>query len=641
MDFFQAQELARKRTKWLVLYFMLAVSGVILSVYALVVFLSGYADEDPRAGLPWSWELLGGTAVVVGGAILLGSLFKMMRLSGGGSVVARDLGAREVSPDTRDHAERRLLNVVEEMSIASGMVTPGVWVMDQEEGINAFAAGTDTSNAVVAVSLGCLQQLNRAELQGVVAHEFSHILNGDMKLNMRLIGWLFGILMLAIVGRMLLHSLRFARGGRDRNGGGVVIAMLVAGIGLFAIGSIGVFFGRLIQAAISRQREFLADAAAVQFTRDPSGIAGALKKIGGSALGGKISAPKASEAGHLFFAGAGMFSFGLATHPPLDVRIRAIERDWDGEFAQAGPPPVPAARAAGGGRVSRMHDGPPGGANLPSVPPPLPSSLAGDGTIDLAAGAALFGSLRDEWREAAHSMDGARGLIFGLLLAPDPALRANELAHLESRSGAEMAERASDSHQALSGLHSAQKIALADMSIATLRRLEDGDYRDFKELTRWLVASDGEVDLFEFMLQKLVERHLDASHGMRPPAKIRFRQMAELEAEIHLLVSAMAGIGGDPKGAYAAAMDEHRQHGGRTREMHPEPERDLDAIGRALDKCDSATPLVKRQILRLCALAAASDGILASREIELLRAIADAIGCQIPLSSIEDLELEA
>jgi Zn-dependent protease with chaperone function len=622
MDFFQAQEDARKRTKWLVLYFMLAVAGVILSVYVLVVFISGFTGGDPRqphTELPWSWELLGGTAVVVGGAILLGSLFKILRLSGGGAVVARDLGARQVDPDTRDPAERRLLNVVEEMAIASGMVAPEVWVMDQEAGINAFAAGTDPSNAVVAVSHGCLNQLTRNELQGVVAHEFSHILNGDMKLNMRLIGWLFGILMLAMIGRILLRSIHFRGSSRDRNGG-AGLALIAAGVGLLAIGSLGVFFGRLIQAAISRQREFLADAAAVQFTRDPSGIAGALKKIGASAYHGKIEAPKASEASHMFFANAGMFSFGFATHPPLDVRIRAIEHDWDGKF----PSPAPGASQRRSQRVSQMHDG------ARATPPPLPASLSGGGTPQLAVGTALFSSLREEWRNAAHSADGARAMVFGLLLSDEPELRTTELAHLARHTGSDIAELASHWHRELSPLESVRKIALIEIAISPLRRLAADEYGKFRELTRWLIASDGQIELFEFMLQKLVERHLDSAHGLRQPTKIRHTQLHDLHAEINLLTSTMAGLSRHPADAYAAAMEEYRAHGEKPLGMLLPAECRLDRIGPALEKCDAATPLVKRQFLRLCALAATNDGVLADHEAELLRAIADAIGCQIP-----------
>jgi len=637
MDFFQAQEAARRRTRWLVFYFMLAVVGVIMGVYALVLFLSNFLDNDTGTlELAWDWELLGGTAAVVGGAILVGSLFKILSLSAGGAVVARDLGGRQIEPDTRDPAERQLLNVVEEMAIASGMIPPQVWVLDEEHAINAFAAGTEPANAVVAVSRGCLEQLSRNELQGVIGHEFSHILNGDMKMNMRLIGWLFGILMLSIAGRLLIESLRFVRGGRSKNSGGIILAILVTGIGLMVIGSIGVFFGRLIQAAISRQREFLADAAAVQFTRDPSGISGALKKIGGSQEGGKISTPKASEASHLFFASAGLFSFGLSTHPPLEERIRVIDPGWDGKFMSASaegrgarvqqPPPLRKPAAPMGGM--------PGIPGLPGL-----AALAAFGAPDLARGTALHRSLKPAWLEAVHSLDEAQAVTFGLLMSSDPELQGQEVAYLRGHAGERLAERAAHWQGEFGAIHSAQKIALIELSVASLRQLAADAYVGFKEHTRWLIASDGELNLFEFMLQKLIERHLDTAHGMRKAPKIHVRSLQDLAVETNLLVSSMAYVGGEPEAAFAAAMAEFTQHGGRALSIVAHDECTLEKISAALDTCDGATPLVKRQLLRLCALAAASDGSLGNHEIELLRAIADSIGCQIPLAATESLAL--
>src|SRR5262249_2273093 len=192
---------------------------------------------------------------------------------------------------------RKLLNVVEEMSIASGVPMPEVYLMPDEKGINAFAAGTAPDNAVIGVTEGCVRHLKRDELQGVIGHEFSHILNGDMRLNMRLIGVVFGLLCIMLVGRVMLDA--FIRGGSPRsssarNANPPPIFLLA--IGLIVIGWPGAFFGRLIQAAVSRQREFLADASAVQFTRNPLGLAGALKKIGGLAYGSRLDSAHAAEA---------------------------------------------------------------------------------------------------------------------------------------------------------------------------------------------------------------------------------------------------------------------------------------------------------------------------------------------------------
>ncbi|HSJ06056.1 MAG TPA: M48 family metallopeptidase, partial [Longimicrobiales bacterium] len=316
MDFFQAQDTARSRTRTLVVLFVAAVVAIIAAVYTVVHMVLG---PGPGAGIDLPLLLL--VATLTTGLVAAGSTARTLQLRQGGGRVAELLGGRRVRPDSTDEAERRLINVVEEMSIAAGTPVPAIYVLDHEAGINAFAAGYTVDDAAVAVTRGTLETLNREELQGVIAHEFSHILNGDMRLNIRLMGLLFGILLLAIVGRGLIHS--GARGGRGRRGGGGGGQVAVLGLALILVGYIGVFFGRLIQAAVSRQREYLADAAAVQYTRNPEGLAGALSKIGNASAGSRLYDHHAQEAGHLLFAngvGSGFISL-MATHPPLDERI--------------------------------------------------------------------------------------------------------------------------------------------------------------------------------------------------------------------------------------------------------------------------------------------------------------------------------
>ena len=270
-------------------------------------------------------------SALVGG----GSLFKIASLSGGGHTVAELLGGRLLHPDTRDADERRVLNVVEEMAIASGSPVPPVYLLEKERGINAFAAGYTPDDAVIGVTRGCIQTLSRDELQGVMAHEFSHILNGDMRLNIRLMGVLFGILLIGIAGWILFRSTLYSgmRASDDRKGGN---PLPLIGLALYVIGYVGVFFGRLIQAAVSRQREYLADASAVQFTRNPEGIAGALKKIGAIAEGSKLETPEAGEAAHMYFGDGvgGAWLSLMATHPPLADRIRRVDPSFDGDFSK-------------------------------------------------------------------------------------------------------------------------------------------------------------------------------------------------------------------------------------------------------------------------------------------------------------------
>ena len=301
------------------------------------------ADSDRRE--------LAALALIAGG-----SLFKIAQLSGGGTVVAERLGGRRVYPNTTDPTERRLLNVVEEMALASGVPVPPVFMLREEKGINAFAAGFSPSDSVIGVTRGSAQQLTRDQLQGVIAHEFSHILNGDMRLNLRLMGVLYGILLMGLVGREL-----FLRRSRERMAGGAAVArdnviyLVLIGLTFMVLGFLGCFFGNLIKAAVSRQREFLADASAVQFTRNPEGIAGALKRIGAAVFGSPHRIPEPPRRATCTLPRASPVSTLFATHPPLNARIRAIDPDWDGKF----PPPAPDDAVAGvsGAEVSGLVGG--------------------------------------------------------------------------------------------------------------------------------------------------------------------------------------------------------------------------------------------------------------------------------------------
>lgn len=612
MDFFQAQDEARKKTRWLLVMFLFCVVGVVLSIGLLswgIGVLGG-------GGI--SLELCALIALGSGGLIFLSSGFKALQLRGGGGVVAQDLGGRLVDPSTTETQERKLLNVVEEMAIASGLPVPQVYVMDQEEGINAFAAGTEPGNAAIGVTRGCLMRLSRSELQGVIAHEFSHILNGDMKMNMRLIGWIFGLVVLSIIGRGLLESLRFVRLGgnnRENNGGGaILLAILAVGVGLLIIGGIGVFFARLLQAAVSRQREFLADASAVQFTREPDGLAGALKKIGGK--GSKIETAKASEASHCFFADGGLFAFGLATHPPLALRIGRIERDWDGQFAESALPEIarkdPEPSRGSDSRVSGFAAG---------------TRLSDSDRVSSERGRRIIAGIPAEWQQAVHHREEAQALVFGLLLAQDSRIRQGEVALLERDAGTAAAELALRWQAELGASHSARKIALMDLAIPTLRNLSRLEYERFQGITRELIASDGRVDVFEYMLQRLIEHHLEGHFGGKGMARIRFHHLRDLANEAGLLVSSFAHLDADPRGSFANGMKGLAISGV---DLVPAGKISLDEINAALERLERATPLVKRDVLQACAQVVGNDGELSSREAELLRAMADGIGCAIP-----------
>jgi Zn-dependent protease with chaperone function len=447
MDFFENQEAARTKTRWLVFLFFIAVVFIVLSVYIAVRLIffgleTKFGGEAAAGGGLWSPELFMAVTVVTLAVVSLGSLYKIVTLSGGGETVAGLLGGRPLDPNTTRLEERRLLNVVEEMALASGMPTPTVFVLPKEKGINAFAAGFTPSDAVIGVTEGSLEQLSRDQLQGVIGHEFSHILNGDMRLNLRLMGVIHGILVIALIGYWMLRSVRFTGGSGNRksSGGGAIMLLALA---LLVIGWIGVFFGRLIKSAVSRQREFLADSAAVQFTRDPGGLAGALKKIGGFVAGSKLETPHAEEASHFYFSNGLRPAFlqMLATHPPLAKRINRLEPGWDGVFPDSKlapgelPSTTPELAVAG---VSGFA-APSGPAKLDAEGQPPAAGVSVDtvgdsvGTLDqahLTYARSLIASLPTELTDSAHEPTGACALVYALLLDEDPEIRARQLDNL-------------------------------------------------------------------------------------------------------------------------------------------------------------------------------------------------------------------
>ncbi len=642
MDFFEHQEVARRTTHVLVLYFALALVGIVAAVYGLVVLILHFTDGgDTGAVSAWQPTVLLFTAAGTGGVVFLASSVKTLQLSGGGAVVARELGGREIDVNTTDFHERRLLNLVEEMAIASGVPVPTVYVMDAEESINAFAAGKTTSDAVIGVTRGCMTLLTRDELQGVIAHEFSHILNGDMRLNIRLMGLLFGILFLALIGEFILRSSFRATGSSNRKeAAGIALAMLVAGLGLLLIGYVGAFFANLIKASVSRQREFLADASAVQFTRNPDGIAGALKKIGGLSAGSKVAHPMAKDASHLFFGNA-LGSSLFATHPPLAERIRRLLPHWNGETGQTSQRPVTEREDSPARTPRPSHEAVSGFAQgskaepLRLRPEEAHESLKTVHPEQVDLGQELHGHLPAHWLEACRSHSGAQGLVFALLLAQDERLRSQEIARLRAETDEETVRFATGLFEELAPVHSAVKIGLIDLSIPTLRHLGPGEYERFRDLLHRLVASDGRIDLFEFMLLRIVTRHLDAFFHRLPPEPIRHKRLDPLLEDAGVILSTLAAMSHpSDEAAAAAAFGQAVAHLGRhclvAVPRQPASVCNLERIERALDAFSYASPMVKKHLLEACSLSVMEDSGVSSREAELIRAVADSIGCPIP-----------
>jgi Zn-dependent protease with chaperone function len=656
MDFFEAQAVAKKRTSRLVLLFVLAVFGTIIAAYAAGVLILGQSQHytsdqaeisySTRSPPLWQPKLFTGVAFATLTVVGLASLFKWRQFSAGGSVVARNLGGREVDSRTTDFQERRLLNVVEEMAIASGTPVPAVFILDDEPGINAFAAGLTTSDAVVAVTRGTLEKLNRDELQGVIGHEFSHILNGDMRLNMRLTSLLFGILILGIIGRGIIWSLRFRGARRSRNekgnGGGIAL-VIAAGIALLIIGYVGYFFGRLIQAAVSRQREFLADASAVQFTRNPTGIAGALKKIGGYALGSSMNSTKSAEIGHFFFAQGFRSRFGglWATHPPLPERIRAIDASFNGTFFS--PPEVidvsEQSFASAGLAPPRPSAPPPLSSQIPPILPAASARLApatvGTLSADQIADAHdLLESIPARLREAAHDPAEAPLLLFALLLDANPAIRSKQRRVIGSRPSSTASALATldELEPFLQHLPAAQRLPLVQVSLPALRPLSSSAVDDFTTTLHALADADEQVSTFEFALQKLVTHTLKV--GRKPSdAMVQYHSFHAVTAEIATVLSALARAATvDPAftaEAFAAGATQLKLIESQLRYVDAR-ETQLASLNAALDKLAAASFPIRQRTIIAAAHVVSADGQVRITEAELLRAVSAALDCPMP-----------
>jgi Zn-dependent protease with chaperone function len=642
-NFFDQQDAARRRTGLLSAYFALAVVAIVFSVYAAVSVILFTAGEHARGRPVFDPALLAAVAAIVGVVILAGTLYKIVALREGGAAVARLLGGRLIVPASAALQERKLLNVVEEMALASGTPVPPVYVLDGEPSINAFAAGFGPGDAVVAVSRGCLDHLTRDELQGVIAHEFSHLLNGDMRLNLRVIGLLHGILLLALIGQIMIRlagsGASSARSGsnRDSKGNGQ-LAFFLLGLALIAIGFAGVFFGRLIKCAISRQREFLADASAVQFTRNPDGIAGALKKIGGLAEGSRIASPHAEEACHLFFS-MGVPDLGglLATHPPLVERVRRIDPSFDGQFtpieadAIGGEPPAPRPRAAASAAYSQLA------ADAAAIGPnDLAEAIAAAGAPQRAhvdSASELVAGLPRLVLRAVREPFSARAVVYALLLDRDPEIRRRQLAHLEADTERGTANEALKLAPLVAAQGDAARLPLVELALPALRQLSAAQYERFRKSVDHLVAADRKLSLFEFALCRMLRHHLDRQFRWRRPDGDRYARMSPISDHLTLLLSALAYMGRQSPDAAARAFAAGLERFGVTGnapKLLPRESCSLAVLDRSLDRLAASSPHVKNRILDACGATIASDGRVTIAEGELLRAIADSLDCPIP-----------
>ncbi len=643
MDFFGHQEAARQATARLVVYFVLAVLSIIAALYCVAVMVVLYAGSEGNhqpdlVAAFLNPELFAIVALGTLAIVILGSLFKTGQLRSGGPAVAEALGGTPVSPETQDRHERRLMNVVEEMAIASGTPMPAVYVMRDEAGINAFAAGFSIDNAVVAVTRGTLTRLNRAELQGVIAHEFSHIFNGDMRLNIRLMGVLHGILLIALIGSIILRGgsrRAMFRSSSRSNGKGKAVILIVA-VALLVVGYLGVFFGRLIKASVSREREYLADASAVQFTRNPDGIVGALKKIGGFAGGSTLEAPNAEIASHSYF-GPGLKALSahmFATHPPLGDRIRRIDPQWQGEYdaasAEISEDETPAALSGLTSGLSSARSGVE--APIALTPDDAVAHAGAPSAAHMDYARQLLSTLPDKVLGAAHSPFGARALAYSMLIDKDQAVWQKQLGLLQAHADPGVLRMMQEVHQSVAGLPRQTYLPLMTLCTAALRNLSPRQHRDFSGILEKLIDADGIQTPLEFALLRVLRRHLDRHFSDADRTGTIHRSLNGRARECGVLLSALAQIGHDDP----VAMEGAFQAGLSRLDLRAPPaltladKMDFAAVGEALDRLEQVAPLGKRKLIAACAATIASDGKVTVEEGEILRAVSDSLDVPMP-----------
>jgi Zn-dependent protease with chaperone function len=684
LDFFARQAAARGHTRALVAGFFVCLLIVALALDLVLFSFLASASANRILLTPLSYARgHPGPAVVstllVMGILGLASLYKSMALRGGGGVVARDLGGVLVAQDTTDIRRKRLLNVVAEMSIASGVPMPEVYVLEQESAINAFAAGHTPANAAVTVTQGALDRLTREQLQGVIGHEFSHILNGDMRLNVQLMGWVFGLFVVAFIGRLILDF-----SPRNRRGNNGILAL---GFAVMALGYVGLFLGRIMQAAVSRQRERLADASGVQFTRNPQGLKEALVKIATTTEGSLLGTPHAEQAAHMFFAPALQRIF--ATHPPILERIRELDPQFDerqlaqlaqqvaaegdvgsmsaqqfatgadvGSMSGQAVPGVatlgPAAQPAGyggGSLATGTSAGTPGrpGGTGGLVPPAWPAaSPAAPGQAAFAKEVATAGRLDpariQQAREVHQALPNglqdfmqsparAQAFVLALLLSKDAAVRDSQLAILGRSPGAADVGAIQQATLTTDSLERRLRLPALQLLFPTLRRVPIAQRQSLARMASDLIYADSVIDVFEFCLAKLLEMLLTDELTASVPHGTLTLEVVQDEVQVLLAALAQAGATDEHNAriAFEAGISSVLPMKGA--EYHALGEDWPVQLGRALARLEQLDPRAKKLLVDALVKTITSDEVMTEDESELLRTVCAVLHVPLPLMS--------
>ncbi len=647
MNFFEAQDSARRSTSLLILLFILAI--------AFLLVLSNFIVFEVLYFIQFSTLSLSPTAlkqvfdaelsIALSASILLfitlGSLYKLVQLSAGGSAIAQYLGGVIVPRSSSDPLHKKILNIVEEMAIASGMPVPQVYILD-EQGINAFAAGWKTSNAVIGITQGALERLTRDELQGVIAHEFSHIFNGDMRLNIRLIAILHGIVMIGMLGGMILRSLIYVRSSRNSKNSQAVLVILGIGATLAVVGYSGTFFGNWIKSLISRQREYLADASAVQFTRNNEGIANALKKIGGAIPGSALLAASVDEYSHAYFATgttSGLSFFSFSTHPPLKQRILRIQPNWDGKYFF--DERKVAAKGDSGRQKTVDRE------NKKNIATSIATAVgAGVAYSEAMNAVESIGEVTQQRIDAAHAWHkqlpdvvishaenpyGAQALVLALLVDKKTEIKNKQYRILFETIGEYHAENVKQLQMQITAIARNQTLLLIDLALPTLREMTLDQYQRFKISIQKLISADKKVDLSEWIIQRVVLQHLDEHYGLRKKPIAKYFVLGSAKFPVELMLSLLAYLEHKDEAEARQAFDAaKRSVGAGALSILAKDAISLTRLNTAMDELELLKPPIKKRFLQACVSCISHDGSITIQGYELTRTIASCLDCPMP-----------
>ena len=583
MDFFAQQEASRRASRRLVLWTLAAVAFTVAS-YALPGLLVG-------------WQAAAVIGVAVTACVLAVTAYRLWQFRQGGEVIARLLGAEFLESARASGAERRLLNVVEEIAIASGVAVPPVYLMRAEDAVNALVAGYSPNEAVIVVTRGAVDKLSRDELQGVMGHEFSHILNGDMALNLRLAALLSGLTWIGQQGEALVFSAARAQRAAGADGSPAVFAALF-GAAIAFIGFPGTLASSAIRAAVSRSRERLADAASVQFTRNPEAIAGALDSILALPAHTTLFAAHAAGLAHMFFAPAIGHWYTFPTHPPIAERIRRVHPLFQREDyrARRHGRRLEVAVLDGAGNVVK---------HMRAQPAEVVASVGQPAARHVDFSQRLLERLPAPLREALKKPAQAERVLFAL---GGFAAKAGELQALV---------------QSVAAQHT---LTLAELAVPAVKAQPQGARDRFLAEYAALVEGDQRMTRREFVLLTFLRQRLREGAGQAIP--VRYRKVEELSEEARAMLSLVALAAGEAPGrAFAAGAAVLKL---AWNEALPAAALTSSSVSAALERLRHLAPLAKPALLRACVEAAAADGQLRLAEAELVRMVAATLDCPVP-----------